>query len=707
MASGQPPRRRNPNRPGEPVTGAPADGVTVSEPKTSASGSQPSTDSAGTQAAADLAAANLAAADADRDSRTSEPSRLSPETDAAVAAASAAAAAAVAAVSAAIAATAATKATRISRAAAAKADADQAAAAAVVAPIPVTAPIPTETPAPAAPLAATTPLATPTATPLPLATPLPTPTPLPLHRLANGPVPVSVDHYVRAPGRDVSGLTRAHHDEDDAPSAAAMFASAASISAPIGSHVTTNGYSRPPVPDVPGIIRAPIVEGEEDATSNEIPPLFSNEGIFRQSVAAKPGWKARIVGPVAGVAAALLAAGSALGYKARGGMSSVKSTVGTVPDRVRGTAATGRVAGFRARAGGFGTSIVGGLRNFKETRVFGWIASAALAVRTGAVWIGSALAVVFVPIFFGLSRFVTVPANAASRWLQGGGESSSPDFDEYGNPRRKRRIAPFWIAFAGFYVVLALIVAAAWFGSSVATTTANPSASRAATATKDLAAGSVGVKVSPTTTHMPVTTRPTATPTARPTDKPTPKPTPVPAKSPTASATTASNPTPTLAPTHAPTLPPTAKPTARPTAKPTARPTAPPTAKPTATPTPVTPPPPVSVSYEKDGTTVTVNTQYGPRTYKATPTGTQTTPFILFIDVTPGASCSIASTPSHPAPSMDTASGATPTYVIRWGRDGVRPNWTYWPAGNYTITTTCTLAGYSSGSAIKQVTVTP
>jgi len=83
--------------------------------------------------------------------------------------------------------------------------------------------------------------------------------------------------------------------------------------------------------------------------------------------------------------------------------------------------------------------------------------------------------VVFLPVFYGLSRFITVPANAASNWMQG--SEASPDFDEYGNPRRKRRIAPFWLAFAGFYVILALIIGAAWFGSSISTSTANPSAS--------------------------------------------------------------------------------------------------------------------------------------------------------------------------------------------------------------------------------------
>ena len=87
MASGQTPRRRDPNRPGESDTGAPADAQVAAESKIGAAGGEPNT-------------------------------------DAAVAAASAAAAAAVAAVSAAIAATAATNATRATRRAAAKAVAD-------------------------------------------------------------------------------------------------------------------------------------------------------------------------------------------------------------------------------------------------------------------------------------------------------------------------------------------------------------------------------------------------------------------------------------------------------------------------------------------------------------------------------------------------------------------------------------------------------
>ena len=524
MASGQTPRRRT-DRPGEPDSGTPAEDETVSDSNTTGSSGEPKT------SAADMYA--------EHDAWPSGPIR-NPETDAAVSAASAAAAAAVAAVSAAIAATAATNATRADRrrrAAAVKAAEDAAAAAAatpievsapIVIPAPLVAPAPPEIPA----------IAAATATPVPLAPIAPVaPTPAPLAPLAaaalaastpsiSSPLPVTVSDYQRAPGREVPGLIRAQHPEDAPPDTAA----AGKLDLP------TNRF-RPDPPEVLGVTRAHITDSSGETFRPAVAPLFSNEGIARQKV-TESGWKARIGAAVAGVAAALLAAGSALAHKAGPRLTSVKSGLGTVPDRARGATATARRGKLASRVGN-------GLRNFKETRPYAWIASAALAIRVGVVFVGSALAVVFLPIILGLSRFISVPANATSKWVANRGGAPSPDFDETGSPRRKKRVAPFWIAFAGFYTVLALIIGVVWVGSAYSSSPPSRGATHFATATPFVAAAAetatptASPTATPTASPSP-TAKPTPVPTKKPAPKPKPKPTPTPTPKPklTVNATT-------------------------------------------------------------------------------------------------------------------------------------------------------------------------
>jgi outer membrane biosynthesis protein TonB len=547
MASGKTPRRRT-DRPGEPDSGAPAEDVAVSDSNTTGSSSEP----------------NASAADiyAEHDAWPSGPIR-NPETDAAVSAASAAAAAAVAAVSAAIAATAATNATRADRrrrAATVKAAEDAAAAAAappeipaiaaatpieipepIAIPAPIFPPAPPEIPAIAAATAAAAPLVPAPLVPAPVA-------PAPLAPLAaaalaastpsiSSPLPVTVPDYIRAPGREVSGLIRGQHPEDDAPPDTAA---AGKLDLP------TNRF-RPDPPEVIGLTRAHIADSSGETFRPAVEPLFSNEGFARQKV-TESGWKARIGAAAAGVAAALLAAGSALADKAGPRLTSVKSGLGTVPDRVRGATATARQGKLASRVGN-------GLRNFKETRPYAWIASAALAIRVGVVFVGSALAVVFLPIILGLSRFISVPANATSQWVANRGGAPSPDFDETGSPRRKKRVAPFWIAFAGFYTVLALIIGVVWVGSAYSSSPPSPGATHFSTATPFVAAAAE-----------------TATPTVSPTASPT--------------ATPTATPSPTAKPTPVPTKKPTPVPTKKPTPKPTKMKTAPP-APPTPAPTPI------------------------------------------------------------------------------------------------------------------------
>jgi hypothetical protein len=102
-----------------------------------------------------------------------------------------------------------------------------------------------------------------------------------------------------------------------------------------------------------------------------------------------------------------------------------------------------------------------------------------------------------------------MPVNALRNRLVRSNPSGSPDFDTFGNPRKPRRAAPFWIWFAGFYIVVALTVAAtlAFTGASLPGT--GPAASRttfaaSAPASSPIASGPSAV-VGPTL-HSPSTT---------------------------------------------------------------------------------------------------------------------------------------------------------------------------------------------------------
>jgi cytoskeletal protein RodZ len=227
------------------------------------------------------------------------------------------------------------------------------------------------------------------------------------------------------------------------------------------------------------------------------------------------------------------------------------------------------------------------------------------------VVVGSVLAIVFLPIILGLNRILTIPAHAISSRMQHE-EVGMPDFDADGNPRRKRRVAPFWLAFGGFYTVLALIIAMVWFGSvSGSSPSSSPSGSGHP--------GIIAAVVSPSQSASP-STSPTGSATADPTAAPP------------------AAPTPTAKPTPAPTKKPTAKPTKKPTPKPTPVPTPKPTPVPTPKPATPTPPPTVvtlttNVPTQKAGTTtfITVTVKFTANTsctLKRLPNksfGTQTT----------------------------------------------------------------------------------
>jgi hypothetical protein len=473
-------------------------------------------------------------AESERDGWPTGPSRA-PNTDAAVAAASAAAAAAVAAVSAAIAATSDTNARASRRRAAAKAAALAAAADApvvatpvVVAPV-VTSPVVTSPVAPAAQagIAAARVVATPVAG----------------QHTSKPPVPTT-GYFRPPPPPNVPGITRAHRPGDDVPAAAAFTAVNPAVAGPVpGARarraVPTTNYVRPdPPPNVPGITRAPIVEElpvEEDVpvVAPVVAPLFSNEGNARKKESEPGTWKVRIAAIAAGVLAALLAAGSALADHAKPLLTSARAGLATLPARFSG--AGGTAAGTSAAAG-----TTAAAHGFRASRPFRWTASTVMAIRTGVLVVGSVLAVVFLPIILGLSRILTVPAHAGSRWIQRN-DAGAPDFDADGNPRRKRRVAPFWLAFGGFYLVLAMIIATVWFGSAAGSSP--PSAGSSGNGRPGFIAGLI---VSPSQSASPgtsstasststatATQTPTLTPTKAPTPKPTKKPTPKPTKKPT------------------------------------------------------------------------------------------------------------------------------------------------------------------------------
>ncbi|MFI5259382.1 MAG: hypothetical protein ACHQ01_07230, partial [Candidatus Limnocylindrales bacterium] len=214
---------------------------------------------------------------------------------------------------------------------------------------------------------------------------------------------------------------------------------------PSGPPVTVQGYVRPPARETPGIIRAAVEPARPAAE-----PLFSNEGLLRTRKALRPSWRARILGAIAAAVASLRAAGTALGHNAGTRLSYLEASVVSMPKRARGAGAPAQTDGLRAR-------FSDGFSQFSDTRAFAWMTSATLVVRVVAVGVGSALAAVLRPIVLGFGRRISPQANAVRRWA-GSGWSGPPDSDEYGDPRKKRRVSPFWVVFAGSCVLLGLTI---------------------------------------------------------------------------------------------------------------------------------------------------------------------------------------------------------------------------------------------------------
>jgi hypothetical protein len=307
-----------------------------------------------------------------------------------------------------------------------------------------------------------------------------------------------------------------------------------------------------PLPDVPGITRAPVQPAVSEPVGQIPPPLFSNEGIVRKS-SAHQGLKARIVGPLAGLGAALLSAGSALGHSVGGRASSTTPGTGAA----QGTPVPSPYAPPVAPSPGLAPQAVAGPVAPQTAAPLRWLASIGRGFKTVGVILGTAITVVFLPIILGLRRLVLAPAHLISRRLPApSAPGGTPDFDADGNPRRRRRVSPLWLAFGGFYGFLALIILSVLVATAMVGAPSNTPATKLPIKTPVVVAyasasswsviGNVTPKPSPT---IVVTPPPIAKP-AMATPPPPPAPTPV--KTPAPTVKTTPTPVPTVTPVPTP-----------------------------------------------------------------------------------------------------------------------------------------------------------
>jgi hypothetical protein len=536
MSSGQTPRRRRPDRQGEPVTGIPEVDAPASEPATGAFGADPSstpaasstrrsTISASSGAKDGVASRRLAAAAAAAGAAASAGPALTEasvphaaaaagQPDASDSSASAAATAAAAAVTAAIAATAATNRNRTAKAAEAAAKAAKAGSAA------------TRSTSRRLP-----------ATPLPAATPLPTATPLP------------------AAGSLTSAASATLFTDDPSAHVAAIEADPEIVEGPR----RWESHPLPPDPSTPSIHRAPVDRAAESAVHPPVvEPIFSNEGIVRWSSQHRRSLSSRVRDQIAG----LSGLGTAFGHEAA---------------RKRADADTDAAA----LSPGATTDAGRSPRHFSETRVFAGLAFFVLGIRIGLSGIGRALIGVVAPIASVVGRVVSPPAASVAGWVKGG-QPVDGEFDEYGNQRKTRRVSPFWLLFAGFYLVVALIIGLNIFFSGAPSLTFDPNAVAAAGSPKPtmvpasnrtLGATLASSTADPTVAGAVLTADPGTPP---PADTPTPMPTQGSTSAPVKPRTTPAptpKPTPTPIPTPVPTPIPTPVPTPIPTPTPAPTPT--------------------------------------------------------------------------------------------------------------------------------------
>ncbi len=383
------------------------------------------------------------------------------------------------------------------------------------------------------------------------------------------------------------------------------------------SHPGFAGGKHPELPSHPGLTRFEDLEppSHPDGTlagpSEAAPearqptaPLFSNEGIVRQSSASYRSLFQRVAGILVGVIAALAAAGVALAHSAGAHLPLGRSAAVAAPDDLGGASVVDlptpapEVAPSEAAPNGVGgSSAAGGLTSVPPALRAG-LALAAVAVAAAAA---AAARVVMWPVHKIGGRGATAQLAPA-------------EADYYPTERKRRRAPVFWLLFAGFFVALyGYLLVGGMILPSMASSTGGPEAG--ATSTPGIAGGdptataivhagasasaTTGASASATTgasasgtkpgpTNPPAVTAPPGTPTGTPvpTMGPTPVPTPVPTAAPTVKPTANPTPVPTPKPTKAPTPVPTKAPTPVPTKGPTPVPTKGPTPVPTPVPTP-------------------------------------------------------------------------------------------------------------------------
>ncbi len=716
MASGQTPRERRPNRPGEPVKGSRADNTADHDGLTGGAGGEFSADrtdagiaretratrstgeaeqsskgpkrtghgtALGGSAQKRVAAAAAAAAAATRQQVSGPAARIETASapmppairsaapaDAPVvrsdseAAAAAAAAAAVTAVSAAIAATAAAR----------------AAHRAAVEPKPL----------PAGPGQASGPAPTPAAD---LASPAIAPAASATAPTQPARPPVSVKGYVRAPARDVQGLVRAHVADPDPDPSTPVVEPAPVRPVPAVAVYNPNDWLSGPVPDVPGIIRAhpnsaqpaPPIAGPDAAAPNEDP----NARYMRPSSPA-----AQIAGPV-----------------------QYQETAALVPGIVRAPCVEEQTA-FGPAAGPEPLfSNEGAVRRAAARRRGGIVGPVAgLAAAAGEV--GTALGHSLGSHFPGSQASIGSPA-LSSR------DPRMPEVDRNRQTgRRARTLGAMLVVGVAAAIVIGIVATSTLLPAVnidgpvtspsrqpldlLADGTVGPGRTGGPTLGPDGMVVSVDDSLPPGATHRPVA-GPVAAVTPQPpimpcVTAPSPSPTVVPSASASASATASASASPTLQPTPTPvptpcsTPVPTPAPTLRPgTTRPPA-PTAAPTPKPTPAPTPTpipTPSPTAPVNFAEfepsgwswGGYTAVYSAQLGQN-------------LTIVIGGLATASCKLSST----------ASGATRTSVIpgTFPEENVIiiPNWgSGWAAGTYTLTVVCTLNA-DKATATQTVSIT-
>jgi hypothetical protein len=374
-------------------------------------------------------------------------------------------------------------------------------------------------------------------------------------------------------------------------------------------------------------------------------PLFSNEGIVRRSEASHHGIGRRILGVPVGVAVALAAAGSALGHSVG---AHLPGRSATTPESLPASSTFDGASMVGVPTPG--PEVVppsGALHRVAGTSAVTTLAAVLLALRTGLVYAASAAGSAAGVLIGAISW----PIHKIAR--RGSAAQLDPvAVDAFSTEKRRRRAPVFALLFVGFFVALYGYVVVA--GLILPTVAEAPSAS----ATHGIAVVVPSATSTPTRASTP-TVATTATPTA----------------------------TTIASPTAAPTRPPTAVPTKKPAPKPTKKPTP----KPTPTPNPV------FVTFEADGT------KSGQ--YTASSTVANGHRFTLFVDTYPGAACSLSEPGHGTLAGTGVAPSTKPSFIFRWGRDGAGAPYTYWPAGAYTVTATCTFGGGKASRTIK-VTIT-